>query len=126
MFENQTTLYSAGGYDAPPTSKPHVMHLLAERNVVLGGNYHASRMASASSSDMLCINKKLGKLGKKNTVSLHMQAWLFAVIAVPLAFLLSCHIQQTSDFLMRRRRMTAGRIHQEDCGTPSKAMEIRE
>jgi len=33
MIENQSILCFASGYDAPPTSKHHVMHLLAERNV---------------------------------------------------------------------------------------------
>ena len=53
MIENQTILCFASGYDAPPTSKHHVMHILAERNVVLWVNYHASRAPTASSSDML-------------------------------------------------------------------------
>jgi len=35
MIEGRTILCFASGYDAPPTSKHHVMHLLAERNVVL-------------------------------------------------------------------------------------------
>jgi len=49
----------ASGYDAPPTSKHHVMHLLAERNEVLWVNYHASRAPSASSSDLLYMIRKL-------------------------------------------------------------------
>lgn len=68
MMENQTILCFASGYDAPPTSKHHVMHLLAERNTVLWVNYHASRMPSASSSDLAYIGKKLGQVfsGLKN------------------------------------------------------------
>ncbi len=59
MIEGQTILCFASGYDAPPTSKHHVMHLLAEKNVVLWVNYHASRAPSASSSDMLYMARKL-------------------------------------------------------------------
>lgn len=62
MIENQTILCFASGYDAPPTSKHHVMHLLAERNVVLWVNYHASRMPTASSSDLAYIARKLGQV----------------------------------------------------------------
>jgi glycosyltransferase involved in cell wall biosynthesis len=59
MIEGRTILCFASGYDAPPTSKHHVMHLLAERNTVLWVNYHASRVPSASSSDFLHIARKL-------------------------------------------------------------------
>lgn len=59
MIENKTIICFASGYDAPPTSKHHVMHLLAERNVVLWVNYHASRTPSVSTSDMAYIAKKL-------------------------------------------------------------------
>ncbi len=59
MIENQTILCFASGYDAPPTSKHHVMHLLAEQNVVLWVNYHASRMPTASASDLAYMAKKL-------------------------------------------------------------------
>ena len=48
MIEGRTILCFASGYDAPPTSKHHVMHLLAERNAVLWVNYHASRAPTAS------------------------------------------------------------------------------
>ncbi len=64
MIEGQTILCFASGYDAPPTSKHHVMHILAERNVVLWVNYHASRTPTASSSDMLYIAKKLGQVAR--------------------------------------------------------------
>lgn len=59
MIEGKTILCFASGYDAPPTSKHHVMHILAERNVVLWVNYHASRVPTASSSDLLYMVKKL-------------------------------------------------------------------
>jgi glycosyltransferase involved in cell wall biosynthesis len=59
MSEGQTILCFASGYDAPPTSKHHVMHLLAEKNTVLWVNYHASRMPTASSSDLAHIGRKL-------------------------------------------------------------------
>ena len=59
MIEGHTILCFASGYDAPPTSKHHVMHLLAESNTVLWVNYHASRAPSVSSSDLLYILRKL-------------------------------------------------------------------
>ena len=62
MTQNQTILCFASGYDAPPTSKHHVMHILAERNVVLWVNYHASRAPTASSSDLTYMAKKLGQI----------------------------------------------------------------
>lgn len=62
MIEGRTILCFASGYDAPPTSKHHVMHLLAERNTVLWVNYHASRAPSASASDLKYVLKKLGRV----------------------------------------------------------------
>ncbi len=59
MIQGKTILCFASGYDAPPTSKHHVMHLLAERNVVLWVNYHASRVPAATSSDVSHIANKL-------------------------------------------------------------------
>ena len=67
MIEGKTIVCFASGYDAPPTSKHHVMHRLAERNVVLWVNYHASRAPSASASDLLWICKKLGKVFRGRT-----------------------------------------------------------
>jgi glycosyltransferase involved in cell wall biosynthesis len=66
--KDRTIVCFASGYDAPPTSKHHVMHLLAEQNVVLWVNYHASRMPSASSSDLLSMFRKLKQVfvGLKN------------------------------------------------------------
>ena len=52
MIEGRTILCFASGYDAPPTSKHHVMHLLAERNTVLWVNYHASRRPSRTWADL--------------------------------------------------------------------------
>ena len=68
MIEGKTILCFASGYDAPPTSKHHVMHLLSERNVVLWINYHASRAPSATSSDLTHIGNKLLEIfrGMKN------------------------------------------------------------
>ena len=62
MMEGRTILCFASGYDAPPTSKHHVMGLLAERNVVLWVNYHASRAPSATSSDAAYIAAKLAEV----------------------------------------------------------------
>jgi hypothetical protein len=38
MIQDHTILCFASGYDAPPTSKHHVMHILAERNTGLWVN----------------------------------------------------------------------------------------
>jgi glycosyltransferase involved in cell wall biosynthesis len=62
MIEGRTILCFASGYDAPPTSKHHVMHLLAERNKILWVNYHASRVPTASSSDLLYMGRKLAQV----------------------------------------------------------------
>ncbi len=62
MIEGRTILCFASGYDAPPTSKHHVMRRLAERNVVLWVNYHASRVPSAGASDAAYIVAKLGQV----------------------------------------------------------------
>jgi len=62
MIEGRTILCFACGYDAPPTSKHHVMHLLAERNTVLWINYHASRTPTVSSADAGRIVRKLGEV----------------------------------------------------------------
>ncbi|MCD4699936.1 MAG: glycosyltransferase [Phycisphaerae bacterium] len=59
MIEGRTILCFASGYEAPPTSKHHVMHLLSRRNTVLWVNYHASRAPTASSSDLLYMARKL-------------------------------------------------------------------
>ncbi|MFA5904041.1 MAG: glycosyltransferase [Desulfobacula sp.] len=64
MIKGNTILCFASGYDAPPTSKHHVMHLLAEENIILWINYHASRTPSASSSDMRYMAKKLVEIFK--------------------------------------------------------------
>ncbi len=68
MLKDHTILCLASGYEAPPTSKHHVMHLLAEHNTVLWVNYHASRAPSASTSDMMHIARKLRQVfhGMKN------------------------------------------------------------
>ncbi len=63
MISGKTIICFASNYNAPPTSKHHVMHLLAENNVILWVNYHASRMPTASSSDLLYIIDKLKQIG---------------------------------------------------------------
>ena len=67
-MKDKTILCFASNYEAPPTSKHHVMHLLAEHNAVLWVNYHASRAPSASSSDLLYMAHKLKQVaqGLKN------------------------------------------------------------
>ncbi len=62
MIEGRTIICFASGYNAPPTSKHHVMHLLAERNKVLWINYHASRMPTAAASDVRRVFRKLAQV----------------------------------------------------------------
>ncbi|HNX27001.1 MAG TPA: glycosyltransferase [Phycisphaerae bacterium] len=62
MIENRVIVCFASGYDAPPTSKHHVAHILAEHNVVLWVNYHASRTPSATADDARYILKKLSQV----------------------------------------------------------------
>ena len=62
MIEGRTILCFASGYEAPPTSKHHVMHLLAERNTVLWVNYHASRAPTATASDLGHIARKVRQI----------------------------------------------------------------
>jgi glycosyltransferase involved in cell wall biosynthesis len=68
ILHGKTIICFASNYDAPPTSKHHIMHLLAEHNVVLWVNYHASRMPTASSSDLRYMADKLKQVasGLKN------------------------------------------------------------
>lgn len=68
MITKKTIICFASNYDAPPTSKHHVMHLLAQHNVVLWVNYHASRAPTASSSDIKYMFDKLKQVaaGLKN------------------------------------------------------------
>lgn len=64
MIKGKTILCFASGYDAPPTSKHHVMHILAEHNRILWINYHASRTPTASSSDLHYMAGKLLEIAK--------------------------------------------------------------
>jgi glycosyltransferase involved in cell wall biosynthesis len=62
MIKGKTIICFASGYDAPPTSKHHVMHILAEKNRVLWVNYHASRMPTASASDLRYMADKVRRI----------------------------------------------------------------
>ena len=64
MIEGRTIICFASGYDAPPTSKHHIMHLLAERNDILWVNYHASRMPTAAASDVAYVFRKLAQVSR--------------------------------------------------------------
>jgi glycosyltransferase involved in cell wall biosynthesis len=52
MIRGQTIVCIASNYDAPPTSKHHVMRVLAADNAVLWVNYHGSRRPGANLSDL--------------------------------------------------------------------------
>ncbi len=62
MLKNKTILCFASGYDAPPTSKHHVMHLLARDNTVLWVSYHASRKPSISKGDLSHVMNRIQKV----------------------------------------------------------------
>jgi glycosyltransferase involved in cell wall biosynthesis len=68
MIEGRTILCFASGYDAPPTSKHHVIHVLAQKNTVLLVNYHASRVPKVNSSDLAYMVSRLRHMlgGLKN------------------------------------------------------------
>jgi len=83
MIENQTILCFASGYDAPPTSKHHVMHLLAKANRVLWVNYHASRAPSVSSSDLAWIWAKLRQVARGLSTPRE-NLWVLTPLVVPL------------------------------------------
>ncbi|MCE5276581.1 MAG: TIGR03087 family PEP-CTERM/XrtA system glycosyltransferase [Planctomycetaceae bacterium] len=51
-IQGRTILCFASGYDAPPTSKHHVMHELARRNTVLWVCYHGSRTPTIAGHDL--------------------------------------------------------------------------
>ena len=83
MIENRTILCFASGYDAPPTSKHHVMHLLAEHNRVLWVNYHASRAPSVCSSDLAWIWAKLKQVARGLSKPRE-NLWVLTPLVVPL------------------------------------------
>jgi glycosyltransferase involved in cell wall biosynthesis len=61
-IQGRTILCFASGYDAPPTSKHHVMHLLARNNRVLWVNYHASRRPGIARGEMAYLFSRLRKV----------------------------------------------------------------
>ncbi len=64
MLKDRMIICLASGYDAPPTSKHHIMHLLAEENIILWVNYHASRTPKATASDLQYMMLKLKQVVK--------------------------------------------------------------
>lgn len=67
MIKNKTIICLASGYNAPPTSKHHIMHILEKNNTVLWVNYHASRVPGATGSDFTYMAGKIIEIlkGKK-------------------------------------------------------------
>lgn len=59
MIENRNIICIASNWHYDPTSKHHVMKLLAERNNVVWVNYHGSRRPSASLADAGAIVARL-------------------------------------------------------------------
>ncbi len=59
MIENRNIICIASNWYYDPTSKHHVMKLLAERNHVVWVNYHGSRRPAASFADAGAIAAKL-------------------------------------------------------------------
>ncbi|MCB9855086.1 MAG: glycosyltransferase [Phycisphaerales bacterium] len=62
MIENRNIICIASNYWYDPTSKHHVMNLLAERNHVIWVNYHGSRRPTASVRDFGAIVGKLRQI----------------------------------------------------------------
>src|SRR5262245_42404523 len=59
MISDRTIICLASNWAADPTSKHHIMRLLAERNEIVWVNYHGSRRPRASASDAGAIIGKL-------------------------------------------------------------------
>ncbi|MCE5328571.1 MAG: TIGR03087 family PEP-CTERM/XrtA system glycosyltransferase [Planctomycetaceae bacterium] len=58
-IRGRTILCFASGYDAPPTSKHHVMHELARHNTVLWVCYHGSRTPTMAAHDLKYLAARL-------------------------------------------------------------------
>lgn len=63
MIENRNIICVASSFDGDPTSKHHIMRLLARRNNVLWINYHASRRPTLSGSDIRTAFRRLRQIG---------------------------------------------------------------
>lgn len=59
MISNRNIICIACNWNAPPTSKHHVMRLLAERNHVIWVNYHASRRPRFNLEDLRATLSRL-------------------------------------------------------------------
>ncbi len=59
MIKNRNIICIACNWNAPPTSKHHIMRLLAERNHVIWVNYHASRRPRFNIEDFRAILSRL-------------------------------------------------------------------
>jgi glycosyltransferase involved in cell wall biosynthesis len=59
MIEGRNIVCIASNWAAEPTSKHHIMRLLAERNEIVWVNYHGSRRPRASAADVGAIIGKL-------------------------------------------------------------------
>jgi glycosyltransferase involved in cell wall biosynthesis len=83
MIHEKTIICFASNYNAPPTSKHHVMQMLAKDNIILWVNYHASRTPTASSSDLRYIVDKLKQVasGLKNPLK---NLYVLTPLVIPL------------------------------------------
>lgn len=63
MIADRNIICLASSFDGDPTSKHHVMRLLARRNRVLWINYHASRRPTLSGSDIRTALRRLRQIG---------------------------------------------------------------
>lgn len=64
MIEGRNIICIASNYWYDPTSKHHVMRLLAERNHVIWVNYHASRRPTATARDLSAAVGKLRQIAR--------------------------------------------------------------
>lgn len=62
MIQGKTIICFASGWDYHPTSKHHVMRLLAEHNQVIWVNWHASRRPRVHLPDLWSVISKLAQI----------------------------------------------------------------
>lgn len=62
MIQGKTIICFASGWDYHPTSKHHVMRLLAEHNQVIWVNWHASRRPRIHPTDLWSVVTKLAQI----------------------------------------------------------------
>lgn len=62
MIKDKTIICFASGWDYHPTSKHHIMRLLAEHNQVIWVNWHASRRPRVHMADLRAVFSRLAQM----------------------------------------------------------------